>query len=367
VGFGRDMEKGSGKAGGGVPQTVAYTEFLEDLRSRIRTARMRATLSVHRELLQLYWDIGREIVRRQESEGWGSSVIQQISADLKKSFPAVRGFSESNIWRMRAFFLAYQGSGGILAQPARESDGRPMPVTIPDLPWGHQITLFERVKEPDERAWYGQMAMGEGWSRSVLSHQIESGLFDRHGQAITNFDSSLPGHQSDLAKELFKDPYHFDFLELSADAEERDLETALLGHLRDFLLELGVGFALVGSQYGLEVGGQEYRLDLLFYHVRLRCFVAVELKVGSFKPEHAGKMNFYLASLDDQLRRDEDQPSIGLILCKDRNRVVVEYALRGSNRPIGVAEYRLTKRLPQELRGSLPTPEELRRGLKEDD
>jgi predicted nuclease of restriction endonuclease-like (RecB) superfamily len=359
------MGKGAGKAGGGVPQTAAYTELLEDLRTRNRTARMRATLSVNRELLQLYWDIGREIVRRQESEGWGSSVIEQISADLKKSFPAVRGFSASNIWRMRAFFLAYRSSERNLAPVARDSGGAGLPASVPKLPWMHHVVLIEKVKDREEREWYVSQALEHGWSRRVLAHQVESGLFSRQGQAVTNFDSTLPSLQSDLAKELLKDPYHLDFLQLGPEIKERDLETALLGHLRDFLLELGVGFALVGSQYRLEVGGQEYRLDLLFYHLRLRCFVAVELKVGSFKPEHAGKMNFYLAALDDLLRREGDHPSIGLILCKDRNRVVVEYALRGSSRPIGVAEYRLTKRLPHELRGNLPTPEELRRGLEE--
>ena len=361
---GKSKDKLPHKAAGTVKETTAYAELLDDLRARVLKARMRASVSINRELLQLYWEFGRAIVTRQESEGWGSSVIKQISADLKKTFPNVRGFSTSNIWRMRAFFLAYRGAEGKLAQPARVFAGGVLPGSVPELPWMHHVILIEKVKNREERDWYAAQAAEQGWSRAVLTHQIESGLFSRQGQALTNFDRTLPTLQSDLAKELLKDPYHLDFLELGLDLKERAFEKALLGHLRDFLLEIGIGFAFVGSQYPLEVGGQEYRLDLLFYHLRLRCFVAVDLKMGPFKPEHAGKMNFYLAALDDLLRREEDHPSIGLILCKDRNKVVVEYALRGSAQPIGVAEYQLTKRLPEEFRGSLPTPEELRRGLK---
>jgi predicted nuclease of restriction endonuclease-like (RecB) superfamily len=334
------------------------------MKARVRKARVRASVSVNRELLRLYWELGRAIVTRQESEGWGSSVIKQISDDLKKTFPKVKGFSTSNIWRMRAFFLAYRGAEEKLAPAGREMKATSLPDTVPNLPWKHQVVLIEKVKDPEERAWYVSKAIENAWSRRVLIHQIESGLFFRQGKAVTNFDRTLPALQSDLATELLKDPYHLDFLELGPEIEERTLERALLSHLRDFLLELGVGFAFIASQYRFEVGEQEYRLDLLFYHLRLRCFVAVDLKMGPFKPEHAGKMNFYLAALDDLVRREEDHPSIGLILCKDRNKVVVEYALRGSAQPIGVAEYRLTRRLPEELRGSLPTPEELRKGLE---
>lgn len=361
---GRNVGEESQEAGASVPDTRAYAELLEHLKTRIRTTRLRASVAVNREILQLYWELGRAIVTRQESEGWGSSVIKQISADLGKAFPGVKGFSASNVWRMRAFYLAYRGSEEKLARPVRVFDQGVLPSTVPNLPWGHQITIIERIKPSEEREWYAQMAEAQGWSRSVLIHQIESRIHERHGQAITNFERALPDPQSDLARELLKDPYHFDFLELGSKMAERDLERALLSHLRDFLLELGIGFAFIASQYRFEVGDQEYRLDLLFYHLRLQCFVAVDLKMGAFKPEHAGKMNFYLAALDDLLRREEDHPSIGLILCKDRNRIVVEYALRGSAQPIGVAEYRLTRRLPEELRGSLPTPEELRKRLK---
>jgi predicted nuclease of restriction endonuclease-like (RecB) superfamily len=264
---------------------------------------------------------------------------------------------------MRAFYLAHALSHENLAQAVREMEESDLPPSVADLPWGHQVVLIEKIKDPGERAWYGQAAVEHGWSRNVLVHQIESGLYERRGQAVTNFARTLPAPQSDLARELLKDPYHFDFLTLGPELRERELEGALLAHLRDFLIELGVGFALVGSQYHLEVGGQDYYLDLLFYHLRLRCFVAVELKVGAFMPEHAGKMNFYLSALDEQLRHESDQPSIGLILCKERNRVVVEYALRASEHPIGVAEYRLTEHLPARLQGSLPTAEELEREI----
>jgi len=362
-----DKEAGTGSGRGGrsisVAGSEAYIDFLDELKGRIRQARIRVNVSVNRQLLELYWNLGREIVLRQEAEGWGSSVIERLSSDLRRSFPGMRGLSVSNIWRMRAFFLAHRAAEEKLAQPVRDFTGTKLPEEVPDLPWSHQVVLIEKTKVLEERAWYASMASANGWSRNVLAHQIESDLFQRQGRAITNFDRALPEAQSELAQELLKDPYHLDFLDVGGDVRERDLERSLLLHLKDFLLELGVGFALVGDQFSMEVGGQEYRIDLLFYHLRLRCFVAVELKVGSFQPEHAGKMSFYLSALDDQVRQKGDRPSIGLILCKDRNQVIVEYALRGSTRPIGVAAYRLTKRLPQNYRGSLPSPEELRKGL----
>lgn len=238
---------------------------------------------------------------------------------------------------------------------------------VAQIPWGHNIVLLDKVKDAEERAWYAQQTVEHGWSRNVLVHQIETGLYERQGQAVSNFQHTLPPAQSGLARELLKDPYNFAFLDLGSEAQERDLERALLAHLRDFFLELGVGFSLVGNQYALEVDGQDYRLDLLFYHLQLRCFVVVDLKIGAFRPEDAGKMNFYLAAVDNQVRREEDLPSIGLILCKQKNRVVVEYAVHGIGRPIGVAEYQLTEQLPDELRGSFPTPDELERELREAD
>jgi predicted nuclease of restriction endonuclease-like (RecB) superfamily len=264
----------------------------------------------------------------------------------------MRGLSRTNLLYMRSFAEAY-GDDPIVQQ------------LVGQIPWGHNTVLLDKLKDRDERLWYAGQVVQHGWSRNVLLHQIETGLHHRQGQAVTNFDRTLPASHSTAAAELLKDPYNFDFLGLAPTIEERELEQALLAHVRDFLLELGVGFALVGSQYRLEVAGQDYQLDLLFFHVRLRCYVVVELKMGAFVPEYAGKMNFYLSVVDEQLRQPEHEPSIGLILCKERNRVVVEYSLRGATKPIGVAEYRLTDELPRQLKGSLPTPAELEQELSD--
>lgn len=331
---------------------VGYGELLDSLKRRIRHAQLRATLAVNHELVSLYWQIGREILVRQEAEGWGTKVIDRLAADLQREFPEMTGLSRTSLKYMRALAEAYAANE--IGQQA-----------VGQIPWGHNIVLLTRLDDRAERLWYAARTVEHGWSRAVLVHQIESGLHARQGQAVTNFERTLPQPQSDLAREILKDPYNFGFLSFGSKVRERELERALVAHVRDFLLELGVGFAFVNSQYRLEVEGREYRLDLLFYHLRLRCFVVVELKVGPFEPEYAGKMNFYLAAVDDQLRREGDQPSIGLILCKERNRVVVEYALRGTNQPIGVAAYRLTETLPQTLRGALPSPEELERELGE--
>lgn len=325
-----------------------YPELLAQLRGRIRAARFQAALAVNRELVLLYWRLGADILARQKAEGWGAGVIDRLSRDLRRAFPNRQGFSRRNLTYMRDFAEAWP-EGDFLQQVAAK------------LPWGHHQVLLDRLKGPLEREWYARAALQHGWSRSVLVHQLETRLFERQGQALTNFERTLPSPQSDLAREALKDPYAFGFLELGPDLQERELERGLIAHLRDFLLELGKGFAFVGSQYPLEVAGQEYFLDLLFYHLRLRCFVVLELKVEEFKPEFAGKMNFYLSAVDEQLRHPSDQPSIGLILCKSRNRLVVEYALRGTARPMGVAEYQLTSSLPQQLRDDLPTEDDLKK------
>jgi len=320
-----------------------YEELLARLKERVRTAQVRAAVSVNRELVLLYWHIGREILSRQEQEGWGAGVIDRLARDLRKAFPEMKGFSPRNLKYMRALAEAYPDEPFVQQAVAQ-------------LPWGHNVRILDYVKDPAERAWYIGQAVRYGWSRSVLVHQIESDLCGRQGRAVTNFDQTLPAPQSDLARETIKDPYVFDFLSLAPEARERDLSRALLDHVRDFLLELGVGFALVGVERRLEVGGQDFYVDLLFYHLKLRCFVVIDLKVGDFQPEHAGKMNFYLSAVDDLLRAPEDRPSIGIILCKTHNRVVAEYALRDLRKPMGVATYRLP---PKELRKSLPTAEQI--------
>jgi predicted nuclease of restriction endonuclease-like (RecB) superfamily len=323
-----------------------YDAFLRDLKARIRSAQVRAALSVNRELVLLYWQIGTDILTNQRERGWGAKVIDRLSADLRRDFPEMKGFSARNLKYMRALAEAYPDEPFVQQLVAQ-------------IPWGHNVRLLDHVKDATEREWYLQQTVQHGWSRNVLVHQIESGLYRRQGKALTNFDRTLPSPTSDLAQSLLKDPYSFDFLSLGDDARERDLHRGLVEHLREFLLELGVGFAFVGSQYPLEVGDTDFYIDLLFYHLKLRCFVVIELKVSDFEPEFVGKLNFYLSAVDDLLRHPDDGPSIGLLLCKTKNRVVVEYALRDTGKPIGVSEYQLLEALPEGLQGSLPTIEEL--------
>jgi predicted nuclease of restriction endonuclease-like (RecB) superfamily len=350
-----------------------YAKLLKDVKSRIRTAQIKAALSVNRELIHLYWSIGRDIVERQRAEGWGAAVIDRLAADIQREFPGLAGFSRANIYRMRAFYLAYpqdpaivsqvarQTRRRIVSQAARRADASTPPEPMVSLPWFHNVVLLESLKDPCQRLWYARQAVEHGWSRAVLVHWIESDLYSRQGKAVTNFPATLPAAQSDLAAEVIKDPYSFDFLTLGPAAAERQLERALLDHIRQFLLELGAGFAFVGQQVHLEVGGEDFYLDLLFYHLRLRCFIVIDLKAQPFKPEYAGKMNFYLSAVDDLLRHPEDKPSIGLILCKTRNKIVAEYALRDVAKPVGIARYvtRLVEKLPARLKDALPAPRDI--------
>ncbi len=323
-----------------------YQALLGDLKERIRAAQVRAALSVNRELILLYWQIGQAIRERQETHGWGTQVIDRLSTDLRHAFPDMKGFSPRNLRYMRAFAAAYP-TPDFLQQAAA------------NLPWGHIMRLLDTTPDSIERDWYARQAVVHGWSRAMLGHHIESNLYQRQGHAQTNFERTLPPAQSDLARQVLKDPYNFDFLSLGAEAHERDLERGLLEHIQSFLLELGVGFAFMGSQYRLDVEERDYYIDLLFYHVRLRCHVVIDVKMVEFEPEFAGKMNFYLSAVDDLLRHPDDQPTIGIILCKSKNKVVAEYALRDVSKPIGVSAYKLMEALPADLQGSLPTIEEL--------
>lgn len=332
-----------------------YGTFLTDLKARVRAAQVRAVLSVNRELILLYWHIGKEIHRCKSAEGWGAKVIGRLAKDLKAEFPEMGGFSARNLKYMQSFAEAYPEST-IVQQPAAQ------------LPWFHICTLLDKVKDPTSREWYIGKALEHGWSRAVLNLQIETLAYERKGKAVNNFAHTLPPPQSDMAREALKDPYTFDFLSLSEEAHERDLERGLVQHIQQFLLELGAGFAFVGRQVAIEVGGEDFYLDLLFYHLRLRCYVVVDLKMKSFEPEFAGKMNFYLSAVDDQMRHPDDKPTIGLLLCKDsKNRLKIEYALRDVQKPIGVAEWqtRLVESLPKKLRGSLPTVAELEKELSQ--
>jgi predicted nuclease of restriction endonuclease-like (RecB) superfamily len=323
-----------------------YADFLNGLKQRIRSAQVKAALAVNQELILLYWEIGREILSRQTSDGWGAKVVEQLAKDLKTEFPEMRGLSRTNLLYMRAFAAAYPEKS-IVQQH------------VGQIPWGHNVRILDAVKDPEQRLWYAQQTVINGWSRNVLVMQIESKLYERQGGAITNFTRSLPAQQSDLAQQLLKDPYNFDFLTLTEGAQERELERALIDHIRDFLLELGLGFAFLGSQYPLVVSNKEYRLDLLFYHVHLHCYVVIDLKMGEFEPQHSGQMGFYVAAVDNLLRRDRDEPTIGIILCRAKDKTIVEYALQGSQQPIGVSTYQLQSQLPPNFQDNLPTVEQL--------
>ena len=323
-----------------------YDELLGALKERVRQAQLEAATAVNRSLVTLYWSIGRDILARQAVQGWGAKVIDRLAADLRKAFPDVRGFSARNLKYMRALAEAWPSEAFVQQ-------------LLHKLPWFHLCLVLDKLKDRTEREWYLRASVEHGWSRNVLSMQIETGLYRREGKAVTNFERSLPPLQSDLAQQALKDPYKFDFLTISGDVEERRIERGLVEHIRDFLLELGRGFAFVGSQVPLQVGGDDFRIDLLFYHTHLHCFVVIELKAGGFKPEHAGKLNFYLSAVDDLLRTPGDNATIGILLCRGKNRLVAEYALRGHTQPMGVSEYELTEALPEELKAELPSVEDL--------
>jgi len=340
----------SEKPVGLIDPPAGYADWLADLKGRIHSAQQRATLAVNRELVLLYWQIGRDILQRQAAQGWGAKVIERLAQDLRVAFPEMKGFSRANLMYMRAFAQAWP-------------DAEIVQQAVGQLPWGHNLVLLTQLKDPALRLAYAQSAIAHGWSRNVLNIHIETRRLERSGKAVTNFEASLPKPQSDLARESLKDPYRFDFLGLSDEAHEREIEGALVKHVTEFLLELGAGFAFVGRQVLLDVGGDDFFIDLLFYHLKLRCYVVIELKAGKFKPEHLGQLGFYLTAVDRQVKSEHDNPTIGLLLCKTKNKVVAEYALGDRTQPIGVAEYKLLESLPAELQTSLPSIEQIEREL----
>lgn len=370
-----------------------YKLWLQAIKSQIHSAQIKAALKVNAELINLYWQLGSEIVQKDTLATWGDSWLHQLSRDLTIEFPDIKGFSHTNLKYVRRWYLFYgsligqqpvaqlQDSHEPLKQPVVQQPSAPnriiqqpdgeigqqfvaqMPSAFATIPWGHHLQIITKCNNIEEALFYITETALYNWSRAVMVHQIESRLYQRKGAAVTNFESTLPKPQSDLAKELLKDPYKFDFLSLGNEYKERDLENGLVKHITKFLLELGAGFAYVGRQYLLEVGGEDFYMDLLFYHVKLHCYVVIELKTGKFIPEYASKLNFYLNVVDDQLRNEHDEPSIGIIICKERNKIVAEYALRGILKPIGVTEYQLTESLPAELKGKLPTIEEIEEEL----
>ncbi|PVZ42029.1 YhcG family protein [Pseudomonas sp. CC120222-01a] len=327
-----------------------YSTWLADLKVRIHKAQQKASLAVNRELVGLYWRLGRDIIERQAAQGWGAKVIGRLAHDLKTAFPAMKGFSRANLMYMRAFAEAWPDEA--IVQQA-----------VGQLPWGHNLVLLTKLKKPDERLAYAARASECGWSRSTLQMHIESRLLEREGNVTSNFSERLKSPGTDLAGQLLKDPYLFDFLDVGQEASEREIEAALVEHITQFLLDLGAGFAFVGRQVPVEVGGDDFYIDLLFYHLKLRCYVVIELKAEKFKPEHLGQLSFYLTAVDLQMKLEQDNPTIGLLLCKGKNKVVAEYALRGKAQPIGVAEFQLTDALPEELQASLPSIEQIEREL----
>jgi predicted nuclease of restriction endonuclease-like (RecB) superfamily len=342
------------------PPPEGYADWLADLKAQIHDAQQRAALAVNRELVLLYWQIGRDILARQAAQGWGAKVIERLAQDLRSAFPEMKGFSPRNLKYMRAFAEAWPDASFVQE-------------VLAQLPWYHQLALLDKLPGPQTRKWYAAKAIEHNWSRNVLVMQIESRLLERSGKAVTNFALTLPAPQSDLARESLKDPYRFDFLGLTDEAQERAVERALVKHVTEFLLELGAGFAFVGRQVLLDVAGEEFFIDLLFYHLKLRCYVVVELKGGKFKPEHLGQLGFYLTAVDEQVKHPQDNPTIGLLLCKSKNKVVAEYALRQNRQPLGVAEYQLIEALPPELATDLPSIAQIeqelsdRHGLLEED
>jgi len=327
-----------------------YSKLLQDLKDKVSSSRYRAVRAANNEVIFLYHYIGTEILKRQKEHGWGAKIIDQLSHDLSSEFPEMKGFSQRNLKYMRRFAKDF-------------SDFQFVQQAAAQLPWFHLVTIMDKVKDPDERVFYITETIGCGWARSVLTVQIETDLYNRQGKAITNFKDKLPSPQSELAQYTLKDPYVFDLMSIGKDAQEREIEKGLVAHMEKFLLELGKGFAFVGRQYQLEVGNQDFYLDLLFYNYHLRAFVIIELKDTAFKPEYAGKMNFYLSAVDSLMKHETDNPSIGLILCKSKNKVVAEYTLQNMTSPIGLAEYRITESIPENIKTSLPTIEELEREL----
>jgi predicted nuclease of restriction endonuclease-like (RecB) superfamily len=366
----------------------SYVAVISKIKSEIETARLKAAVSVNQHLLILYWKIGKIILQQQSSEGWGTKVIERLSNDLGREFPEMKGVSVRNLKYMRAFAEAYPefvqplvaqlGDEIFVQRPAAQllensivqvalAQSEIVQVPLAQLTWYHHISLIDKVKNAEERTFYIKKTAENRWSRNVLVHQIETGLYHRQGKAVSNFNKTLPALQSDLAREMLKDPYKFDFLNLSEEYFEKDLEDALVSHITKFLLELGAGFSYVGRQYHLEIGGEDFYMDMLFYHLKLRSYVVIELKTGKFIPEYASKLNFYLSAVDDMLKHNNDNPTIGILICKEHNKIIAEYALRDINKPIGVSAYELTKAIPDNLKGSLPTIEELENELKDDD
>ncbi|AWK03526.1 DUF1016 domain-containing protein [Flavobacterium crocinum] len=332
-----------------------YRKWLEGIKHKIKNAQLKIAVSANTQLIKLYWELASDILQKQKESDWGDAVLEQLSIDLRLSFPNINGFSRRNLYAIRQWYLFYSQRFEFVPQ------------VVAQIPWGHNRLIISKIKEVEQAVFYCKAILENGWSRDNLELAIKNSYYETKGKSITNFKQTLPELQSKLAEETLKNPYNFDFMGLENDVHERDIEKAMMQHIMQFLIELGKGFAFVGKQYQLVVSDNEYYIDLLFYHLRLRCFVVVELKSGKFKPEYAGKLNFYLSAVDSQLKHSSDNPSIGLILCKHKDKIEAEYALRDINKPIGISEYLLTQALPEKLQSQLPSVEQLEKQLSEED
>lgn len=342
--------------------TEEYQNWINDIKKRINQSQIKASVKINYELLDLYWNLGKDIVDKQENAKWGDSFLSTMSKDLKKAFPGMSGFSTQNLKHIRYWYKFYsQDVNGLQAVTQFET----LEKMIKSIPWGHNQRIMYKSKDINEALFYVQKTMDNNWSRNVLEHQIDAGLYERQGKAITNFQIKLPNPQSDLAEQTLKDPYNFDFLTLREEYDEKELEDALVNQITQFLLELGTGFAYLGRQVRIKVGESDFYMDLLFYHVRLHSYVVVELKTEKFKPEFAGKLNFYVTAVNRNMKTEHDNQTIGILICKDKDDVVAEYALDDMSQPIGIARYELTKVLRDELKSSLPTIEEIESELLE--
>ncbi len=340
-----------------------YQQWLANLKKRIKQSQIKAAVKVNTELLELYWSISSDIVKKQTESDWGDGIIEQLSLDLRLAFPEIKGFSSRNLWYMKKWFLFYFGENIKLHQVGAESSSK-MPQFVAEIPWRHHTEIMTKCKSIEEALFYIKKTLQEGWSRAILIHYIEVDLYRSQGKTISNFSSTLPSLQSELAQEMLKDPYNFDFLTLTEGYKEKELEKALTDNLTRFLLELGTGFAFVGRQVPILVGESSYYIDMLFYHFRMKCFVVVELKTVKFEPEFAGKLNFYVTAIDRQMRDKDDNPTIGLLICKDKEDVIAEYTLADIQKPLGISAYDLNNILPETFRSSLPTIEEIEKNMK---
>lgn len=323
-----------------------YKAFFEDIKNRIREANYKALKAVNNELIQLYWDIGKQIVEKQEQKGWGKSVVETLAGDLQKEFAGTQGYSTSNLWYMRQFYLTYK-------------DNEKLQPMVGEIGWSHNVVIMQKCKDDLQKEFYIRTTKKFGWTKNVLIHQIENQSYEKYLLNQTNFDNAVSEKVKAQAHLAVKDEYSFDFLGLSKEHSEKELENGLMSNIRKFLIEMGGYFAFIGNQYRIEVGGEDFYIDLLLYHRKLKCLVVIELKAEKFKPEHMGQMNFYLSVLNDKVKLEDENPAIGIILCKDKNRVIVEYALKDNSQPVGVSTYQFTTQLTEELKKYLPTGEEI--------